>query len=171
MREYWKKNPSVRAAASARKKERRLMDGDKIREQEMESKKRNYEAVLARKKAYRSSAAEKIRKYNERYVAENREKDRWWKRKYDLQNPHIRAASRIKRRIAEKRIPPWADVIAIRKIYLECAELNKEKKNAFHVDHIIPLRGKTVSGLHVHNNLQILSAKENYSKLNKWGPA
>jgi len=58
-----------------------------------------------------------------------------------------------------KQVPPWADVEKIKQIYL-----NRPK--GFHVDHIIPLQGKLVSGLHVENNLQYLPAKENISKHN-----
>ena len=57
-----------------------------------------------------------------------------------------------------KQVPPWADVEKIKQIYL-----NRPK--GFHVDHIIPLQGKLVSGLHVENNLQYLPAKENMSHL------
>ena len=58
-----------------------------------------------------------------------------------------------------QRTPKWADKLQIRKIYSECPE-------GMHVDHIIPLRGELVSGLHVENNLQYLSPIDNMSKSN-----
>ena len=55
----------------------------------------------------------------------------------------------------------WADVNAIAEFYSACPE-------GYHVDHIIPLQGDLVSGLHVLNNLQYLPAKDNCSKSNKY---
>ena len=68
------------------------------------------------------------------------------------------AAEASKRRAAkDQRVPAWADLPAIRAFYKACPP-------GLTVDHVIPLRGKTVSGLHVLENLQYLTPTENSSK-------
>jgi hypothetical protein len=57
--------------------------------------------------------------------------------------------------------PAWANLYEIEQFYNNCPE-------GFHVDHIIPLAGKLVCGLHVLTNLQYLPAKENLTKSNKF---
>lgn len=56
--------------------------------------------------------------------------------------------------------PAWVNFNEIKKIYDKC-------KQGYHVDHIVPLRGDNVCGLHVHWNLQIITAKDNLMKGNK----
>lgn len=59
------------------------------------------------------------------------------------------------------RAVSWADQEKIKEIYRNCPE-------GMHVDHIIPLKGELVSGLHVAENLQYLSPEENMKKGNRF---
>jgi len=75
--------------------------------------------------------------------------------------------SRRRARLLE-RMPAWANGKAISAIYDQCRRISRETGTAHHVDHVIPLFGRRVSGLHVENNLQILSARANASKSNRF---
>jgi hypothetical protein len=66
------------------------------------------------------------------------------------------------------RTPPWADLNAIKAIYKEARMLTKSTGIKHHVDHEIPLQGKLVSGLHVNQNMRILTATENIKKNNRY---
>lgn len=76
-------------------------------------------------------------------------------------NPERVRAYKAKRRAVKlERIPPWADLKAIRVFYEACPK-------GHHVDHYYPLRSETCSGLHVLENLRHIPASENLSKGNK----
>ena len=61
------------------------------------------------------------------------------------------------------RTPTWSNLSRIKEIYKNCPK-------GYHVDHIIPLQGELVSGLHVEYNLQYLTAEDNLKKSNKFIP-
>lgn len=64
-------------------------------------------------------------------------------------------------------MPKWVDRKAIAEIYKKARDISKSTGIMHHVDHIIPLQGELMSGLHVHWNLQILTASENTAKGNR----
>ena len=92
-------------------------------------------------------------------------------RRYRGRNRHKINASNAKAKILRRKlsVPGWVDLEAIRKIYEEAQRITSETGIKHHVDHIIPLRGKTVCGLHVPENLQVLRAGDNSRKSNLYG--
>ena len=97
-----------------------------------------------------------------------REKQRELKKIHAKNNPDkVNAKSNKRRSKKLQRIPKWADEKKIQEYYTMAKELEKVFPWKQHVDHIVPLNGKNVSGFHVHYNLQILSEKENKIKGNK----
>lgn len=95
-------------------------------------------------------------------------KDKEWRDK----NKHIINSFTAKRRVIKlQRMPKWLtkeQKKQIKVMYTLATSLNKSTGVQWHVDHIIPLQGKTVSGLHVPENLQVISATENMKKRNKF---
>lgn len=65
--------------------------------------------------------------------------------------------------IKKRAFPKWANLHEVALIYYNCPE-------GYHVDHIIPLQGKLITGFHIETNLQYLKAEDNMSKHNKFVP-
>jgi hypothetical protein len=72
-----------------------------------------------------------------------------------------------------KATPKWANKFFIQEIYALARLRTKMLGIEFHVDHIVPIRGIGVCGLHVPENMQIIAGEENQMKSNhysfEWG--
>ncbi len=116
----------------------------KRKHKEWREKNKEYHNKLCREHYYKNKS-----RYNE-----NNKK--WLKN-----HPEYMSYARDLRRAQVKQaLPNWADKIHIRKIYD-----NRPKDMV--VDHIVPLQGKNVRGLHVPWNLTYLTKHENQIKSNK----
>lgn len=145
----------------------------------------NHEAILEKGKGYNKTYYGKNKaKVNEKtkaYYHDNKEMYTKLRAESRKANPGRDAETRLKRiaknpdkekaryKIAEgkrraavlKATPRWADEEEIKKIYVSSPK-------GYHVDHIVPLRSKTVCGLHCEHNLIAILAKENMQKSNKF---
>lgn len=74
---------------------------------------------------------------------------------------------RRRRGAVKNQTPRWANRRAIDAIYAEARRLTIETGVPHQVDHIVPLLGRSVSGLHVEYNLRIVTATENAAKSNR----
>ena len=112
-------------------------------------------------KNYRLNNKDKIRERDRFFYLKNKDKIKKIKKLYHLKNPHIKNASSAKRRAIKLRATPkFANLNKIKEIYKNCPK-------GYHVDHIVPLQGGNVCGLHVEWNLQYLTPSANISKSNK----
>lgn len=142
--------PSGRCQQCSRDKEKRRKDPAARLRQNRESRQRHLEKRRAegREKYRRDPAAHYARKL-----------------KWDKAHPeYLRHRLAMYRARLAQATPPWltkAQLADIRAIYASAQEGQE-------VDHVIPLHGKTVCGLHVPWNLQVLPRSANRAKGNSF---
>lgn len=134
----------------------------------------NWECVVCkteRKRDYRKRNPHKIQEAKKRYYAKYPEKLKNQHKKWRIKYPDKRRAQKARRRAAKlNRTPLWlrpVDFRHIQEIYAIAKRLTEQTGTLYHVDHIIPLQGKFVSGLHIPTNLQVIKAIDNCKKHNK----
>ena len=73
----------------------------------------------------------------------------------------------IRRATIASSTPKWANLDKIKQIYKCASDLKKQTGILYEVDHIVPLKGKNVCGLHIEHNLQIIEMSKNRQKAYK----
>jgi len=123
-------------------------------------------------KKYKEENKEKVSAANKKWREENKAKQAGltatWRKENRARYNFLHAKRRA---IKLKATPKWLtenDYALLLDYYVMAKELENIFPWGQQVDHIIPLQGKTVCGLHTPNNLQILSVWQNQSKNNSY---
>ena len=123
-----------------------LENKDKVSAHNAASRKKNRDALLVLSKEWRANNKDKISAYRE---ANRYRFAQWSMARYAKQ---------------KNAVPAWADFSKIEQTYKMASD------KGLTVDHIVPLTSRLVCGLHVHDNLQILSQSDNSRKRNYYWP-
>lgn len=157
-------------------------NAEKIQSQVYAYRANNPENVKATRATYKASHADEIkardraRNIGDRKAISIARLDAWNKANPEKTNARVKAwaqanpdkacAKATRYRAAKlNATPAWADHVAIGMVY-RAAEVIRTTGFDVHVDHVVPLQGKLVTGLHVHNNLKVIKAEANRSKSN-----
>lgn len=147
---------------------------------------RNKAKIYARTEKWRKANQEKINAIARAKYSENKEPFVARKKKYKIAHPdqwrermpryraehgdRINAVTARRRAKKKHATPAWANQFFISEAYHLASLRIKMLGFKWHVDHIVPLQSKSVCGLHVENNLQVIPARTNHLKSNRSWP-
>lgn len=182
-RQWYEKNKEAvkartRAWRAANKERKRAIDKayreanlERIVQRQREYQKKNSKARTAYSVSWRNANLERQRAAEARYRGRNREacsiRIKEWKAK---NRPLMAFYSRTRQARLIQATPVWADVEAMKAIYVQAAQRRIETGKEWHVDHIVPLISPRVCGLHVPANLQLMYGPDNEKKNNRHWP-
>jgi len=122
---------------------------------------------------WRQDNQDKVKETNAQYRKDNPDRVKAMQKAWRKQNPSkCRALNRKYEQRKAKACPTWLtpeQLSEIQQYYWLAKDLQSVTGEVYHVDHIVPLKGKNVCGLHVPWNLQVLPADINMSKGNSFG--
>jgi len=166
-RERWRNDPEYRARRLALNARWAVNNPGVMKENSKKWYGKNKSYVREKSKKWKDAHREEINLAGRMYYAQNRDKESARKKSAAAINRSgINARTALYQARKTHRTPSWLTDFDQRwmKLHYEVAAgLGLE------VDHVVPLHGRTVSGLHVPLNLQLLSRSRNASKGNKIG--
>lgn len=113
---------------------------------------------------------ERATRYNN--TPEGQKQRRKWHQEKRKNDPafRLRCQAYVNARRAKMKIatPAWADLDAIHTRYKERAMMERLTGVRHDVDHVIPLCGDNVCGLHIAENLRVILSRDNRRKSNHW---
>lgn len=129
---------------------------------------RNRDRLIEQKRAYNKANKERLSegkracyvKRRDHYIARV-------KANYAADPEAAIRRERHKATLKKEATPAWAEIDTIKALYREARRLTEETGVRHHVDHIVPLRHDLVCGLHVQNNLRVITAADNWKKHNR----
>jgi len=141
---------------------------DVILEKNRKQYQENRDVFLERSRKYRQENRNVLLERSRKYRQENQDVAKAWSKA----NPELVSAYAASRRARKKQAqPPWLTEEHINQIKVKYKNSKRMKKLTgilHHVDHIVPLSGENVCGLHVPWNLQVIPAKHNLEKNNRF---
>ena len=170
-------------------KQYRERNKERLKKQKQEYYQKNKKQIIERVRQHTEDNAEHRAEYLSNYYTKNKDKLQEYKKEY-YSDPEkleqkrqkdreyyennkakcVANATRRKKKV-RKATPDWLTEehkAEITGFYEEAKRLEAETGDKYHVDHIVPLQGESVSGLNVPWNLQVLPAAENIAKSNKF---
>ncbi len=153
-------------------KETRFAKGQSAWNKGIKAPRYTEEELQAHQKEWRTKNKAKIKAYDLEWKRNNKDKVAEHSRKSRKKHSgRVNAANALRQLSKKYRTPSWLtedDLWVIKEVYRLAADRTKLHGFSWHVDHIIPLQGKTVSGLHVPSNLRVIEGKLNIMKNNRF---
>lgn len=161
----YRQENAARRAGVEKARRRRLGIKEKVTFSTDEERKQAHIRACIR---WREKNNDTYKEYQQAYRDSNKEHRyaliQEWRR---LNKGRVNALTAKRRAHLNQATPAWVDYLLILQLYEQAQEVTETTGMVHVVDHYYPLQGRLVCGLHVHENLQIITYDENARKHNK----